>query len=121
MGPSTAEQVTDLAILELDNIQVKGKTEAVQIFGLVGDEEMEKTDFFQGLKTQHDSMLALYKSQKWDDCLAAAKKCREYAKDAPFEIDGFYELYETRSVDYKANPPVPPGEDWDGVFVATTK
>ena len=53
--------------------------------------------------------------------LAAAKKCREYAKDAPFEVDGFYELYETRCVEFKAEPPVPPGEDWDGVFIATTK
>ncbi len=121
LGPSTAEKVTDLAILELDNIQVKGKTEAVQIFGLVGDDEMASTDFFQGLKPQHDRMLELYKAQKWDEGLAAAKECREYAKDAPFEIDGFYELYETRCIDYKAEPPVPPGEDWDGVFVATTK
>jgi adenylate cyclase len=121
LGPSTAEQVTDLAILELDNIQVKGKTEAVQIFGLVGDDEMVKTDFFQGLKPMHDKMLELYKAQKWDDCLASAKGCREYAKAAPFEIDGFYELYEMRSIDFKANPPVPPGEEWDGIFVATTK
>ena len=121
LGPSTAEKVTDLAILELDLIQVKGKTEAVQIFGLVGDDEMAKTEFFQGLKPQHDRMLELYKAQKWDEGLAAAKECREYAKDAPFEVDGFYELYETRCVEYKAEPPVPPGEDWDGVFIATTK
>jgi hypothetical protein len=66
-------------------------------------------------------MLEVYKAQKWDECLAAAKACREYAKAAPFEIDGFYELYETRSVDFKANPPVPPGEEWDGIFIATTK
>ena len=32
LGPSTAEQVPDLATLELDLIQVKGKTEAVRIF-----------------------------------------------------------------------------------------
>ncbi len=121
LGPSTAEQVTDLAILELDNIQVKGKTEAVQIFGLVGDDELGKTDFFQNLKSQHDTMLEAYKAQKWDECLSLAKQCREFAKEATFEIDGFYELYETRSIDFKANPPVPKGEDWDGVFVATTK
>ena len=121
LGPSTAEQVTDLAILELDLIQVKGKTEAVQIFGLVGDDEMVKTEFFQGLKPKHDQMLALYKAQKWDESLAMARECRAFAKDAPFEIDGFYELYETRNADFKATPPVAPGEDWDGVFVATTK
>ena len=65
LGPNTAEKVTDLAVLELDNIKVKGKTEAVQIFALFGDEEMVPTEFFQSLKTMHESMLELYKAQKW--------------------------------------------------------
>ena len=121
LGPNTAEKVSELAILELDLIKVKGKTEAVQIFALFGDEEMVQTDFFQELKAKHDNLLVLYKAQKWDEGLAAAKDCRAFAQDAPFEIDGFYELYETRCIEFKAEPPVPEGEEWDGVFVATTK
>ena len=121
LGPNTVEKVSELAILELDLIKVKGKTEAVQIFALFGDEEMVQTDFFQDLKAKHDNLLVLYKAQKWDEGLAAAKDCRAFAQDAPFEIDGFYELYETRCIEFKAEPPVPEGEEWDGVFVATTK
>ena len=121
LGPNTAEKVSELAILELDLIKVKGKTEAVRIFALFGDEEMVQTDFFQDLKAKHDNLLVLYKAQKWDEGLAAAKDCRAFAQDAPFEIDGFYELYETRCIEFKAEPPVPEGEEWDGVFVATTK
>ena len=121
LGPNTAEQVPELATMELDLLQVKGKTEAVRVFALFGDEEMVKTDFFQELKTKHDRMLELYRAMKWDESTAMAKECREFAKDAPFEIDAFYELYETRNTEFKAEPPVGPGEEWDGVFVATTK
>ena len=53
--------------------------------------------------------------------LPQLKTAEHLRKIAPFEIDGFYELYETRCVEYKADPPVPLGEEWDGVFTATTK
>jgi hypothetical protein len=36
----------------------------------------------------------------------------------PYGIDGFYDLYESRIIDYQTNNP---GIDWDGVFIATSK
>ena len=74
LGPNTAEQVPELATMELDLLQVKGKTEAVRIFALFGDEEMVKTDFFQELKTKHDRMLVFYRAMKWDESTAMAKE-----------------------------------------------
>jgi adenylate cyclase len=35
-----------------------------------------------------------------------------------FDLGVLYDLYEERITEYEANPP---GPDWDGVFVATTK
>ena len=121
LGPNTAEQVPDLATLELDLIQVKGKTEAVRIFALVGDEEMKSSEFYNGLKPKHDNLLNLYREQKWDEAITKAGECRDYTETAPFEITGLYDLYIERCNEYKLEPPVAPGEEWDGVFVATTK
>jgi len=121
LGPSTAEQVPDLATLELDLIQVKGKTEAVRIFALLGDAEMKTSDFFNELKPKHDGLLELYRDQRWDEAIVKADECRRFTETAPFEIAGFYDLYEERCNEYKNAPPVAPGEEWDGVFIATTK
>ena len=38
-----------------------------------------------------------------------------------FEIRGFYELIKNRCVDFRENPPVSVGEEWDAVYTATSK
>lgn len=116
IGEPTQLQVPTLATIELDLIKVKGKFEAVRIFSLLGDEEMAQSDEFQAFKAKVDDMLAKYRAQDWDGALAANAEARELGK--AYEIDGLFDLYDGRINEYKANPP---GEDWDGVFVATTK
>ena len=56
--------------------------------------------------------LALYRKQAWD---AAETIFSRLHAHAPAML---YELYLARIAAFRANPP---GEDWDGVFVATTK
>ena len=57
--------------------------------------------------------LAAYKQKKWDDAISAFGKAVEIDPD-----DGPSGLYLKRSNDYKINPPP---ENWDGVFIMTTK
>ncbi|HOW82704.1 MAG TPA: tetratricopeptide repeat protein [Spirochaetota bacterium] len=57
--------------------------------------------------------LAAYKQRKWDDAIRAFEMALKIVPD-----DGPSRLYLQRSRDYSQNPPP---ENWDGVFVMTTK
>lgn len=116
IGAKTQSEVSEMATLFLDNIKVKGKTEAVTIFCLVGDEEAAESQDFQTLKQFHDQMIEAYLAQDWNKSIKRLKECRLLC--GPYGIDGFYDLYETRILHFQAESP---GEEWDGVFVATTK
>ncbi len=115
IGEQTAEQVRHFALLELDLIQVVGKTQPVRIFFLLGDEPMRGTEVFAALEGAHDAMISAYRSRQWDAALEQLESCRS---QAPEIIQGVYELYEERITDLRADPPP---ADWDGVFAAQTK
>ena len=115
IGEQTADQVRDFALLELDLIQVVGKTQPVRIFFLLGDESVRSTDAFASLEAAHEAMMAAYRAQRWDAALDHLDSCRS---QAPAVLEGVYELYETRLTDLRADPPP---KDWDGVFAALTK
>jgi len=116
IGEPTQLQVPTLATIELDLIKVKGKTKAVRIFSLLGDEAMAQDADFLAFKAKVDELLVAFRGQDWPGAKALIAEAREMAK--PYNIDGLFDLYEQRIADYEANPP---GADWDGVFVATTK
>lgn len=109
----TCHEAKDMAFLELDLLQVKGKTQPERVYTLMSD---KKTGDFKTFKTAHDQMLIKYRAQNWDDAIAACKvlKSNDIAKD----MTGYYDLIITRCKKYKK---APPAENWDGVFVATAK
>jgi adenylate cyclase len=116
IGPSTHDQVSELATIELDFIQVKGKTEGVHIFALLGDEEIAQKEDFRALHDATNEMIAAYRGQDWKRARDFVGTCRGLVSE--YRIAGLYDLYETRIDDYEVNPPA---ADWDGVFIATTK
>jgi adenylate cyclase len=116
IGENTYAEVSDLAVIELDLIQVKGKTEAVHIYALLGDGEMAQGNAYRALNGANEEMLAAYRGQEWQKAREKIGACRE-SMDG-FDLGVLYDLYEERITEYEANPP---GPDWDGVFVATTK
>lgn len=116
IGETTHDEVPEMATLFLDNIKVKGKNEAVKIYCLVGDEAVAESQDFQTLKQFHDQMIDAYLAQDWNKAVKRMKECRLLC--SPYNINGFYDLYESRILHFQAEPP---GQDWDGVFVATTK
>lgn len=135
LGPNTYEQVTQFAIIELDYIQVKGKTVGLQIYALLGDEEVAKDPAFISIKEAISEMIQVYRSQAWDKAKELIQKVRDEAEAAAeqevgpilavkaasgdrFRLDVFCELYESRIRAYEEQPP---GKDWDGIFIATTK
>jgi adenylate cyclase len=121
LGDTTAAQVTDMAILELDLIKVKGKAQAVRIFTLLGPEDLAQTQGYKDLRIKHDEMLAAYRAQDWDKAEALCNVCKPIAaslKDAVADISEFYDMYIERAGEYRVNPP---GPNWDAVYVATSK
>src|SRR5262249_25501823 len=115
IGERTADQVPDFALLELDLIQVVGKTKPVRIFFLLGDSSVATTAAFNALATAHDAMIASYRRQQWDEALSELDACRS---QAPEVLQYFYQLYEERIRELRLSP-LP--TEWDGVYEALTK
>jgi len=114
IGENTRAKAPDWAHLELDLIAVKGKKEAVRIFTLLGDRATRDSPEFTALAEVHDRMLRAYRGQQWPSTRQLIAECR----DLDGRLSHLYDLYEERVEFYQVNPP---GPDWDGVFVATSK
>jgi len=114
IGETTRAAAPSWAALELDLIAVMGKREAVRIYALLGDGALAATAEFKALAARQEAMLARYRAQDWAGARAALALCRGL-DPARAEL---YDLYAERIEYFAANPP---GPDWDGVFVATSK
>ena len=114
LGPTTAERVSDeYFTLELDCIAVKGKKEGLNIFTTLG--RIDELNIPQSDIQMHVAMLQLYRQQKFD---TAIKFCNDLMGRFNGLMDHYYELWIERCEEMKnANLP----EDWDGVFMATSK
>lgn len=66
-----------------------------------------------------------YLEMKWDEAIALFTECLELEPHHPDRDPGSKttpsHVYINRCKNYKQNPPVAPGEQWDGVFTATEK
>jgi len=125
IGPETREAVQDrLATIDLDFIQVKGKTEGLRIFGLMGDEEVLANPRFKTIQENVSKAIGAYQAQRWDEAEAIFNGLKVLGNDAnkPWRIEANLEflcdMYKERIADYRENPPP---ADWDGVYVATSK
>ena len=121
-GNETRQQVPQYASLELDLIQVKGRTEPERIFALLGRENMAESVDFITHKQNHDAFLAAYRAQDWDKAREFISTCRQSDK---YGLDTLYNVYEARNNVYEARiaefSNKPAIHDWDGVFVALDK
>ncbi|MBT5659213.1 MAG: adenylate/guanylate cyclase domain-containing protein, partial [Rhodospirillaceae bacterium] len=116
IGENTQVQIGDMATLELDLIQVKGKTVPARIFTLLGDETYGQSASFQSLISRHKYFLETYRKQDWELAEDFLQQCRKLDKNG--KLSTLYDLYTDRISHFQADPP---GPDWDGVFIATSK
>jgi adenylate cyclase len=117
IGARTAEAVKDkLAVVEIDFITVKGKTEPEVVYTVVGRKDVVASPEFEGVRNSMHQLLARYRAQDWTGAVTAARACR--AGNGLFHLDGVADLYEERIAAFEQNPPPP---DWNGVFALQTK
>jgi adenylate cyclase len=117
VGSNTALAAKDrFAILELDFIMVKGKTEPEVIYAIAGREDTAQSSRFQRLRNLTIEMLACYRSRDWEGALAAIERGRR--SDDAHSLELLYELYETRIRGFQKDPPP---DDWNGAFALLTK
>ncbi|HXO73164.1 MAG TPA: adenylate/guanylate cyclase domain-containing protein, partial [Bradyrhizobium sp.] len=117
VGSNTALAAKDrFAILELDFIMVKGKTEPEVIYAIAGREDTARSGSFQRLRNLTIEMLACYRSRDWEGALAAIERGRR--TDDAHSLELLYTLYETRIRGFQKDPPP---EDWNGAFALLTK
>jgi len=112
VGSKTAMAIKEkFAILELDFIMVKGKTEPEVIYAVAGREDTALSERFQRLRNLTIEMLACYRDRDWEGALAAIERGRK--TDLADSLGQLYDMYEERLHAYQESPPPP---DWNGAF-----
>jgi adenylate cyclase len=96
---------------EVDNLTVKGKTQAVRIYELL-QETKHATEKLERMKKLFETSLALYRKQKWD---AAEKGFGALVKEYEDETS---QVFLDRVKEFRKSPPP---KEWDGVFHRTSK
>lgn len=100
---------SDFVCRHIDRIQVKGKTEAVDIYQLMARGEDQKA---RSLADAYEQALEQYFAADFD---AAAKR---FEKLILTHKDKTSEIFATRCREFIAHPPA---DGWNGVYVATSK
>lgn len=117
VGSRTALAAKDkFAILELDFIMVKGKSEPEVIYAIAGREDMMQSGAFQRLRNITIEMLGCYRNRDWQGALDAIARGRR-SEDAD-TLEKLFKLYEARIKEFKVNPPP---EGWTGAYALLTK
>jgi class 3 adenylate cyclase/HAMP domain-containing protein len=97
---------------EIDRIVVKGRSEPVAVFEVMGDAKTEDGSL-NALAERYESGLAAYRGRQWATAAAHFRACLELAPD-----DGPANAMIARIGENEANPPP---ENWDGAFTMHEK
>jgi adenylate cyclase len=96
----------------VDLLQVKGKTEPMRVYELLGEASMRNTAAGD-LARRFEEAFDLHCQRRWDDAQAILLELsRRFADDGPVAT------LRARIEEYRRHPPAP---DWNGAYVATSK
>jgi adenylate cyclase len=117
IGEGTAQKAKErFATMEIDRIQVKGKTQPETVFTVLGRAELGRDPNFLELHELTTKMLRYYRTQNWTKALDTIEACRKAAEG--FGVGALYQMYAERIEAFRHNPPPP---DWNGVYEAESK
>ena len=117
LGSKTATVLRDkFAVLELDYITVKGKTEPESVFTILGRSDVAGSERFERLHRTVGEMLLRFRKRDFAGAAEAILRCRKL--DDGFGLNSLFDLYSERIRLFEQNPPPP---DWNGVVVLENK
>ncbi len=114
IGEDTARSAVNFARLKVDRLAVKGKSEAANIYALLGGRHLAQEAQLEQLQHAHGELFAAIAVQDWDKAEALAI---ELAETSPLGRT-VYELHYRRVRQLRAEPP---GLGWDGGWHADSK
>lgn len=114
VSETTLATVPGWAAIEVDQIVVRGKEEAIRIYTFLGDESVGQNEGFADFRARHDAMLKAYRERRWNDALAALEEC---SRQEP-RLASLYRVYAARISTFREVPPPP---EWRGIYVAESK
>ena len=117
LGSRTATAIGEkFAVLELDCITVKGKTEPELVYTVLGRSDVADSDRFGQLRQNVNDMLTRFRQQDFSGATQAIERCRKFGDG--FGLSYLFDIYSERIRVFEENPPP---TDWNGVFVLETK
>jgi adenylate cyclase len=117
LGTRTALAAQEkFAVLELDLITVKGKTEPETVYTLFGRDDVAGSEPFIKAKQAFGRMMALFRGRDFAAAKETLVHCRAVGNG--FGLDGLCDLYDARIAVFEKEPPP---ADWDGVVRLETK
>lgn len=115
----------EFIVRPIDRIKVVGKSEAVQVYEVLGHPDFPDAGQLKLLVSLWAKAQALYYAQKWDEAIAAFEEAKLLEPHLQIKDPGARptpsEVFIDRCKEYKLNPPVAAGEVWDGIYSATSK
>ena len=117
VGETTYDKTkNDFFYLKVDELAVKGKSVGIRIYTVLSEMDwMMKNTNWGFAENQHNKMHELYKAQKFD---LAIHWCKDLMHEFDGKMEGYYKMWIERC-EFMKTQPLP--EDWNGVFIATTK
>jgi adenylate cyclase len=117
VGARTAQAAQGtLAVLEVDCITVKGKTEPEAIYTVLGDGTIAVSTKFRNLQDALIRMLARYRAADFRGAEDLLDECRKAA--AGFGLEEYFDVYAERLHTLQLTPPP---ASWNGVWVMESK
>ena len=94
IGEDTAKAAAAFALLELEEMRVRGKALTTRVLALLGDEQLAASPGFRALAECHRAMLEAMRRGSDDDALELLARCRQLQGTLP--LTQAYDLYEAR-------------------------
>ncbi len=117
VGETTYDKTKDdFFYLKVDELAVKGKSVGIRIYTVLSEMDWAfKNTNWDFAQQQHEKMHELYKAQQFD---VAIRFCQDLYNEFDGKMQGYYDMWIERCEFMKTQPLE---DDWNGVFIATTK
>jgi len=117
VGENTYNETSDeFFYLKVDDLAVKGKSVGITIYTVLStwDYAWESTNW-PAIQPQHDKMHECYRNQSFD---MAIHFCKQLKGEFDGKMNAYYDMWIERC-EFQKTQDLP--EDWNGVFIATSK